>query len=210
MQYLYLLFSFPICSPCTLYPIYCILSLLCFPHFQLVRLEELLCFQHMENTKVTPVKITVASLLCFPHFELVMLEGRLCFQHFQLVLLEELLCFPYIENTKAPSNQQKSQKVLLLCFVTFVTFVFYAHPTKVLKGVTFVFCRFCHLCVLCSPLESNFAVEKDDIQDIQAENHWNLPEKCIFYQKWDVLDLLYSKFEFSGNSRERGCSWDLI
>ena len=86
----------------------------------------------MENTKVTPVKITVASLLCFPHFELVMLEGLLCFQHFQLVLLEELLCFPYIENTKAPSNQQKSQKVLLLCFVTFVTFVFYAHPTKVL------------------------------------------------------------------------------
>ena len=28
-------------------------------------------------------------------------------------------------------NQQKSKKVLLLCFVTFVTFVFYAHPTWV-------------------------------------------------------------------------------
>ena len=130
MQYLYLLFSFPICSPCTLYPIYCILSLLCFPHFQLVRLEELLCFQHMENTKVTPVKITVASLLCFPHFEFVMLEELLCFPHFELVLLDELLCFPYIENTKAPIRKS---------------------PTKVQKGVTFVFCRFCHLCVLCSP-----------------------------------------------------------
>ena len=51
-------------------------------------------------------------------------------------------------------------------------------------------------------LESKFAVEKDDIQDIQTENHWNSPEKCIFYQKWDVFDLLYSKFEFPGNSRE--------
>ena len=86
--------------------------------------------KHKSNT----CKITDASLLCNPHFELVMLEGLLCFQHFQLVLLEELLCFPYIENTKAPSNQQKSQKVLLLCFVTFVTFVFYAHPCMYLDN----------------------------------------------------------------------------
>ena len=49
--------------------------------------------------------------------------------------------------------------------------------------------------------ESNFAVEKDDIQDIQAENHWNPPDKSIFYQKWDVFNLSHSKFEFPGNAR---------
>ena len=99
-----------------------------------------------------------------------MLDGLLCFQHFLYWDNGGTFVFSIYGKHKS-SNQQKSKKVLLLCFVTFVTFVFYAHPTKVLKGVTFVFCRFCHLCVLCSPLESNFAVEKDDIQDIQAENH---------------------------------------
>ena len=81
-----------------------------FPHSHLVIVEELLCLQYMENTKVTPVKSTVASLLCF--------------QHFQLVLLEELLCFPYIENTKAPINKNPKRcyfcvlsLLLLLCFM---------------------------------------------------------------------------------------------
>ena len=31
---------------------------MCFPHFELVLLDELLCFPYIENTKVTPVSPT--------------------------------------------------------------------------------------------------------------------------------------------------------
>ena len=44
-----------------------------------------------------------------------------------------------------------------------------------------------------------FTVEKDSIQ---VENHCNSSKKCIFSQKRDVFDFLYSKFSVPGNSRE--------
>ena len=52
-------------------------------------------------------------------------------------------------------------------------------------------------------LESNFTVE---IDNIQAENHCNSPKKCIFSQKLDDFDSLYSilwipileKWKYSG------------
>mgnify|MGYP006903938848 CR=1 FL=1 len=48
-------------------------------------------------------------------------------------------------------------------------------------------------------LRSNFTVKKDSIQ---VENHCNSSKKCIFSQKRDVFDFLYSKFSVPGNSRE--------
>ena len=116
---------------------------LCFQHFQWMRLDELLWFQYMENTKVTPVKINVALLLCFPHFHLVMkryfcvfhiskycIRGTFVFSIFSMLGMERTFVFSIYWKHKS-WNRQKSKKVLLLRFVTFVTFVFYAHPLMV-------------------------------------------------------------------------------
>ena len=110
---------------------------LCFQHFQWMWLDELLWFQYMENTKVTPVKL----LLCFPHFHLGMMKRYFCVFHISKYCIRGTFVFSIfsmlgIERTFVFSiywkhkswNRQKSIKVLLLRFVTFVTFVFYAHP----------------------------------------------------------------------------------
>ena len=113
---------------------------MCFQHFGWMRLDELLWFQYMENTKVTPVKINVALLLCFPHFHLVMkryfcvfhiskycIRGTFVFSIFSMLGIERTFVFSIYWKHKS-WNRQKSKKVLLLRFVTIVNFVFYAHP----------------------------------------------------------------------------------
>ena len=112
---------------------------LCFQHFQWIRLDELLWFQYMENTKVTPVKINVALLLCFPHFRLVIrsyfcvfhicIWGTFVFSIFSILSMKGTFVFSIYWKHKS-CHRQKLEKVLLLRFVTFVTFVFYAHPQK--------------------------------------------------------------------------------
>ena len=161
---------------------------LCFQHFQWLRLDELLWFQYMENTKVTPVKINVALLLCFPHFHLVMrryfcvfhiskycIRGTFVFSIFSMLGIERTFVFSIYWKHKS-WNRQKSKKVLLLRFVTFVTFVFYAHPYVVCAQHKMSLFAKNNRCRASKPLETFFclAVNKN---------------RCHESWKWGVINI---------------------